>query len=122
MRPPAVTVYIISEPRASLVKIGRTTNLRGRLSSLSSCSPAPLIVRWSIAGDPRLEIALHDAFADRRHHGEWFEFGDLDPVAEVKAMIRRRGLLDRPLSAILAPPKRVRLDDRPHLPEVPPVF
>lgn len=40
-------------------------------------------------GDSLFETALQRQFRAYRTHGEWFNFGDLDPVAEVSAAARR---------------------------------
>ncbi len=57
------------------IKIGYTTDWRGRLRTLSTAQAhhiAPVVV---IPGDRRLEAALHQKFAHLRLHGEWFELG-----------------------------------------------
>ncbi|MFI1608062.1 GIY-YIG nuclease family protein [Streptomyces griseofuscus] len=78
-------VYVIGSPGSSLVKVGTTTQLAKRLRVLQLSSPVPLEVVWSMPGDRASEAALHEHFAHLREHGEWFDFGDDDPVRAVQA-------------------------------------
>lgn len=55
-----------------LIKIGRTNDLRGRLSNLQIGSPTPLEVLLVLADTGPLEKVLHRRFAKARAHGEWF--------------------------------------------------
>jgi Meiotically Up-regulated Gene 113 (MUG113) protein len=92
------SVYVIGSLESRLVKIGRTTNLGSRLGVLQRMSPVPLHVRWRTEGGCELETALHQRFKAQRVHGEWFDFGEADPVAEVKSAaeaIERSGALVR---------------------------
>lgn len=50
-------------------------------------SPLDLSVLWQTEGGPALEAALHRRFKSQRVHGEWFDFGDKDPVTEVTAAV-----------------------------------
>jgi hypothetical protein len=67
-------VYFIEG--AGRVKIGWTSDLRGRLSALQSASPVPLRVLASLRASRHMELELHDRFAEFRLHGEWFELAD----------------------------------------------
>lgn len=78
-------VYAIGSPGSRLVKIGRAVNVGRRLASIQRMSPAPLEVLWTTAGGADLEGAFHAYFSGRRTHGEWFDFGDQDPVAVITA-------------------------------------
>jgi hypothetical protein len=101
-------VYVIGSPGITLVKIGWTTNLRRRLSALRCMSPVPLDVLWSTAAEDGMEYGLHKLFGDIRSHGEWFDFGDRDPVAEVRQAVETsawRPFATQPQSA---PPRRDR--------------
>ncbi|MFJ2923341.1 GIY-YIG nuclease family protein [Streptomyces sp. NPDC087307] len=77
-------VYVIGSPTSSLVKLGTTTQLSKRLRALQLSSPVSLEVLWSAPGDRGTETALHQRFAPFRRHGEWFDFGDEDPVHSVQ--------------------------------------
>ena len=66
------------------IKIGCTTNIETRLSSLSTWSPFPLELILTIPGDAKLEGAIHDRFAGDHLHREWFS-----PSDGLLAFIRR---------------------------------
>ncbi|MYW66294.1 hypothetical protein GTY65_19875 [Streptomyces sp. SID8379] len=81
-------VYVIGEPHGSMVKVGVTEgDLAKRLREIQMMCPVRLEVRWSHPGSFDLENKLHRHFAPIRSHGEWFEFGDLDPVETIRAVI-----------------------------------
>jgi hypothetical protein len=54
----------------SRIKIGWTTNLKGRMASLSLPISAVAI---TLPGGPELETDLHGQFCDSHIEGEWFE-------------------------------------------------
>ncbi|MER8103884.1 GIY-YIG nuclease family protein [Kitasatospora sp. NPDC094016] len=71
-------VYAIGSSASTLVKIGITKNLSRRLLQIRTMSPLLLSVIWQHeTEDLQLENKLHRHFADRRKHGEWFDFGGL---------------------------------------------
>jgi Meiotically up-regulated gene 113 len=76
-------VYLIGSKATSLVKIGRSTNVPGRLAALQSGSPINLAVLWQTKGGAELEAALHRHFKAQRTHGEWFDFPDRDAATQV---------------------------------------
>lgn len=80
-------VYLIGSSDARLVKIGRTGDTNRRLATIQRMSPVVLSVLWQTPGGSALESALHRRFRERRSHGEWFDFGDTDPLAEVASAI-----------------------------------
>lgn len=69
-----MTVYIVRAGDDGLVKIGRTSDVRQRLSLLQNGCPAPLKTLLLLDGQHREERRLHDRYADLRRFGEWFEF------------------------------------------------
>lgn len=80
-------VYVIGTPGSSVVKIGVTNSLERRIRQIQTMSPVPLQLLWSCVGSIALEAALHREFADLRTHGEWFDFGDSDPVATIREVV-----------------------------------
>jgi T5orf172 domain len=64
-------VYFIAG--GDLVKIGKTFDVEARLRGLQCGSPVPLTLLKTTPGYTELETALHNHFADRRRHGEWFD-------------------------------------------------
>ncbi|WP_051838753.1 GIY-YIG nuclease family protein [Streptomyces sp. NRRL WC-3742] len=76
-------VYLITAAGSRTAKIGRSTDPGSRLAALQAGSPVALQLAASFPGGPRLERHLHKAFGSFRIHGEWFDFGDQDPVPMV---------------------------------------
>ncbi|MGW2920376.1 GIY-YIG nuclease family protein [Streptomyces angustmyceticus] len=87
--PSADVVYVIGPPGQSVAKIGTTSSLGNRLKGIQTGSPLRLEVLWSHPGDWRLEDFLHVTFEPLRLEGEWFDFGDADPVAEVASAVAK---------------------------------
>jgi Meiotically Up-regulated Gene 113 (MUG113) protein len=77
------SVYVIGAVGTSKVKIGRSTNVANRHATLQRMSPLPLALLWQTTGGSELEAALHAHFRERRTHGEWFDFGEIDPVSAI---------------------------------------
>jgi DNA-binding transcriptional ArsR family regulator len=80
---PVECVYLIGSEASTLVKIGRSIDVPGRLATLRAMSPVPLTLLWQTLGGAELEAALHRRFDARRAHGEWFDFPDGDAVGQV---------------------------------------
>lgn len=69
-----VKTYFIKDPSTGLIKIGRSMNPRGRLSSIQCGSGVKLELIAIIDRD--VERKLHKRFAEYRQVGEWFEDRD----------------------------------------------
>lgn len=71
-------VYLIRSD--GLVKIGRTSNLKNRLSQFRSTLPNPfeLIHTIDSTDTDALERALHHAYGEQNHHCEWFTLSEHD--------------------------------------------
>lgn len=80
-------VYLIGSRQARPVKIGTTIRTTKRLNDIQAMSPVPLEVLFEHPGEYDLETWLHARFRRYRLHGEWFDFGDLDPVETVRGGI-----------------------------------
>jgi hypothetical protein len=76
-------VYVIGQHGSSIVKIGTTASLQNRLRNLQSGYPLRLEILWRTPGGWGLEQYLHSHFAEKRLQGEWFDFGEEDPVDSV---------------------------------------
>jgi hypothetical protein len=72
--------YAITDDFRSMVKIGTARDVATRLRGLQTASPRPLALLWQCRGGLALEMHLHEAFADRRVRGEWFDFTGMDAV------------------------------------------
>jgi hypothetical protein len=78
------SVYVIGSPESHLIKIGYSDDPVRRLREIQNMSPASLQILWITPGNMELEQRLHRVFAERRRHGEWFDFSDVaDPVQTV---------------------------------------
>ncbi|MFE7529119.1 GIY-YIG nuclease family protein [Kitasatospora sp. NPDC057542] len=77
----------MGSPAARPVKIGRSVDPTGRLSSLQAGSPVELRLLATFPGGPRLEKHLHACFARQRIHGEWFDFRSEDPLALITGAV-----------------------------------
>lgn len=74
-------VYVVHAREVGKVKIGRTNDLRRRLSGLQTGSPVHLeVIRVYTSVDGVSEGSLHDKFARYRLHGEWFDDSVLDEL------------------------------------------
>ncbi len=80
----AVHVYFVEAPALGLIKIGSSANVEHRISALIRNGPAELIRIGVISGGPRLELDLHERFAQHRVRGEWFSS---DIRTEVDALL-----------------------------------
>jgi hypothetical protein len=69
-------VYFVTSHKSRRVKIGWTTNLKHRLSSLQTGNPTPIKLLHTMLGGAELEVQLHQRFADDRTQGEWFRLSD----------------------------------------------
>lgn len=88
-------VYVIGAANSSRVKIGTTQELGRRLADIQRMSPDSLEVLWQTPGGYRLESALHKHFADRRVHGEWFDFAGDSPAKRVEEAVNEIGYATR---------------------------
>lgn len=84
---PSTLVYVIGAEGSSVVKIGVTADIAKRLVFIQTGNPERLVVRWKTPGDRRLEKQLHVRFESLRLEGEWFDFGNQDPVLAVQTAI-----------------------------------
>lgn len=82
----AEVVYALGTPGSSVVKIGRTTNLKKRVADIQRMSPVPLTTLWTHPGGSELEANLHRHFKAIRSHGEWFSFTE-DPVGQIQSAV-----------------------------------
>lgn len=104
-------IYLIGSPVIRQVKIGLSDAPTRRATALQTGSPVPLLVILAIPGGPVLERKLHDYFKAYRTHGEWFDFGDENPVTLV---VSAATLMGYPVH-----PKRVAREDRPRVTDIP---
>lgn len=77
---PAGFVYLMHNPSSGAYKIGFSGNPTARRSKLSLDSGGRIDLICQIpTNDMRLlEATLHDRFASKRRHGEWFDLDKID--------------------------------------------
>lgn len=109
-----MTVYVVGCEGIQSVKIGWTTGpIEKRLKQLMIGSPYPLRLLWQSNPEHNAEKeqALHELFHAYRTHGEWFNFGNADPVALISAAIDLPpSPAARPLFSTPKPPQRPELN------------
>lgn len=76
-------VYMIGAAGSRLVKLGFSSRIERRLADLQRMGPAVLTLLWTTPGGRPLESRLHKHLRQYRCHGEWFDFGDADPIVVV---------------------------------------
>lgn len=99
-------VYLIGPVDAHTAKIGHSIAPEARLRQMQTANPTRLTILWTCPGGQRLERRLHSYLTGYRLHGEWFDFGELDPVDTVRqavAEIYRDG--DQPARKATPSPK-----------------
>lgn len=82
-------IYIVGPAQSSVVKIGTAVDVPSRLNGIQTGHPLPLLVHWTCPGGGELEGHLHRKFNSIRMQGEWFDFGETDPVTEVRDAAER---------------------------------
>lgn len=84
-----MAVYVIGREDHRMVKIGWALDAEKRLREIGRLTGYPVTLLWQSAPELGVETEskLHRLFRDYRHQGEWFDFGDADPVALVSAAI-----------------------------------
>lgn len=90
------------------VKIGFTTDLHSRLTTLSTGSPTKLSLQFAFATTAESERLLHKHFAAERIRGEWFnltfDIEELwDDLLDVQMMALGRGDGDNPDEVFIEP-------------------
>ena len=75
-----VTIYFIQSGKDGPVKIGRTRNVQRRMNELQVASFYELHLLHYFKADPFIEDAFHEALAEHRIRGEWF---DAAPALEI---------------------------------------
>lgn len=72
---PNSVVYFIEAPEADAIKVGRTTQLDKRFSTLQMSCPFELKLLGTAPGDGEHEQRVHHLFRKEHMRGEWFRNG-----------------------------------------------
>ncbi|MEV4968839.1 GIY-YIG nuclease family protein [Streptomyces sp. NPDC024062] len=73
-------VYVIGSVADRRLKIGSAGNTRNRLVELKSGNPNPLQILATIEGGRLLAGLIHEHLKRFRGIGEWFDFGEANPI------------------------------------------
>jgi len=103
-------VYFI-QAESGPIKIGFTTDVRGRMAALQTATAEELTLVGIMPGDEQEEAALHARFGSSRIRGEWFR-----PDEEIRAFISRLPPMSAPHSGLL---NALRSGEERHLSAVP---
>jgi hypothetical protein len=73
-------VYLIGNSNNKIYKIGKSRQPKERYKAVATKLPFPVKIIHVIGGDDieKAEKLLHNTFAKKRTHGEWFELSDDD--------------------------------------------
>ncbi|MER6522564.1 GIY-YIG nuclease family protein [Streptomyces sp. NPDC001553] len=82
-------VYVIGSAGSTRVKIGTSVSPEKRLKELQTGNPNRLEVLWHTPGGRELEAQLHQVFAEYRGEGEWFDFGDVQPIGAIPSAVHQ---------------------------------
>lgn len=90
------------------IKIGFTTNISSRMTTLSTGTPKKLTVHFAFATCPEAETLLHKHFAAERLRGEWFNLVEdieelWDDLLDVQMMALGRGEGSDPDEVFITP-------------------
>jgi hypothetical protein len=89
-------VYFIECAAASAIKIGFSTEVARRLSTLQSGSPTPLVLLLAVPGTAEDETRLHTMFAGERRSGEWFNAdGPVRTFVDLLARLPEEGAAEK---------------------------
>jgi len=83
----ATNVYAISAVGTHLVKIGASSNPAGRVAAFQIGCPLELRLLGNWWGGTSVETYLHRRFASKCVRGEWFDFGQQDPLSVIEATV-----------------------------------
>ena len=81
-------VYLIGSVADRRVKIGTSRDPRGRLKELQSGNPNPLRILATFQGGRLMEQHLHRVLGRFRVAGEWFDFGEANPIHFVEDAVK----------------------------------
>jgi len=84
---PLSHLYVIGEGSSGIVKIGRSCRPSVRLGEIQMGNPRRMQLLLVVPEAGQHEDAVHRKFSSRRLGGEWFDFGEDDPVEGVQRML-----------------------------------
>ena len=81
-------VYVLKDNETNLLKIGRATNLKERLSNLRTGNPRLELVQWfETEDDSTVEAYVHSKLVKHRKSGEFFEINSVIAISEIESIL-----------------------------------
>ena len=81
-------VYVLKDSETKLLKIGRATNLKDRLSNLRTANPRLELVQWfETDDDSTVEAYVHSKLVKHRKSGEFFDVNSVIAISEIESIL-----------------------------------
>jgi len=81
-------VYVLKDTETNLLKIGRATNLKERLSNLRTANPRLELVQWfETDEDSTVEAYVHSKLVKHRKSGEFFDVNTVTAISEIESIL-----------------------------------
>jgi hypothetical protein len=81
-------VYVLKDVETNLLKIGRATNLKERLSNLRTANPRLELIQWfETDDDSTVEAYIHSKLVKHRKSGEFFEVNSVIAISEIESIL-----------------------------------
>ena len=81
-------VYVLKDAETNLLKIGRATNLKERLSNLRTANPRLELVQWfETDEDSTVEAYVHSKLVKHRKSGEFFDVNTVTAISEIESIL-----------------------------------
>jgi hypothetical protein len=96
-----MTKYLYVFKGGGLSKVGSTSDIKKRLSTLNRLSPTKIENVWytDTSDNPRAEDRIHSIFSSKRVHGEWFRLTDTD-IEKIKFLTTNQKEMEKEFSQI----------------------
>jgi len=81
-------VYVLKDTETNLLKIGRATNLKERLSNLRTANPRLELIQWfETDEDSTVEAYVHSKLVKHRKSGEFFDVNTVTAISEIESIL-----------------------------------
>lgn len=81
-------VYVLKDTETNLLKIGRATNLKERLTNLRTANPRLELVQWfETEEDSTVEAYVHSKLVKHRKSGEFFDVNTVTAISEIESIL-----------------------------------
>jgi hypothetical protein len=81
-------VYVLKDTETNLLKIGRATNLKERISNLRTANPRLELVQWfETDEDSTVEAYVHSKLVNHRKSGEFFDVNTVTAISEIESIL-----------------------------------